>query len=81
MEVGNHKLKFSNDQQDLLQTLTSKIAQLDLSNKASSSNTKSLNVIEEITPENVDEIQAMFEDKDPQVNKIILIFSMKKEVK
>ena len=28
-------------------------------------------MIEEITPKNVDEIQALFEDKDPQINKIV----------
>ena len=80
-EVGNHKLKFSNHQQDLLQTLTSKIAQLDLSNKASSSNTKSINVIEEITPENVDEIHTLFEDKDPQINRIAHKFKQQSRIR
>ncbi|KAL6342400.1 hypothetical protein AAG906_009073 [Vitis piasezkii] len=58
-----------------------KIAQLDLSNKASSSNTKSINVIEEITPENVDEIQAMFEEKDPQINKIVHKFKQQSKTR
>ena len=65
MEVGNHNLKFSNDANDLMKTLTNKIAQLDLSNKASSSNRMSVNMIEEITPENVEQIQAMFEENNP----------------
>ena len=63
-EVGKHKLKCSNDPNELIQTLTNKIAQLDLLNKASTSNsnTKFVNVIEEITLENVDQIQAIFEE-------------------
>ena len=35
----------SNNNNDLIQTLTKKIEQLDLSNKASTLNTKSVNVI------------------------------------
>ena len=45
VEVGNQTLKFSNNSNDLIETLTKKIEQLDLSNKASTSNTKFVNVI------------------------------------
>ena len=45
MEVGNQTLKFSNNSNDLIQTLTKKIEQLDLSNMTSTSNTKFVNVI------------------------------------
>ena len=54
----------------MIQTLTKKIEQFDLSNKASTSNTKSVNVITEITPKNVNQIQTMFEEQDPQINRI-----------
>ena len=37
-----------------MQTLTNKISQLDFSNRSSTSNTKSVNMIEEITPKNVE---------------------------
>ena len=70
MEVGNHKLKFSNDSNDLMQTLTDEISQLELSNRVSTSNTKSINMIEEINPENVEQIQTIFEEKDPKINRI-----------
>ena len=70
VEVGNHKLKFSNDLNDLMQTLTDEISQLELSNRVSTSNTKSINMIEEINPENVEQIQAIFEEKDPKINRI-----------
>ena len=39
-----------------MQTLTNKSAQLDLSNRVLTSNTKSVNMIEEINPENVEQI-------------------------
>ena len=39
-----------------MQTLTNKIAQLDLSNRVSTSNTKSVNMIEKINPKNVEQI-------------------------
>ena len=37
-----------------MQTLTNKISQLDFSNRSSTSNTKSVNMTEEITPKNVE---------------------------
>ena len=68
-EVGNQTLKLSNNNNnDLIQILTKKIEQLDLSNKASTSNTKFVNVITKIISENVDQIQNMFEK--PQINRI-----------
>ena len=53
-----------------MQTLTNKISQLDFSNRSSTSNTKSINMTEEITPKNVEQIQAIFEEKNPQINRI-----------
>ena len=60
-----------------MQTLTNKISQLDFSNRSSTSNTKSVNMIEEITPKNVEQIQAIFEEKNPQINRIAHKFKQK----
>ena len=70
MEVGNKTLKLSNNN-DLIKTLTKRIEQLDLTHKLSTSNTKSINVITEVSPSNVDKIRAIFEEQNPQVNRII----------
>ena len=52
-EVRNKTLKLSNND-DLIKTRTKRIEQLDLTNKPLTSNTKSVNMIIEITPANVD---------------------------
>lgn len=54
----------------MVEILTKKIEQLDLLNKASISNTKPVNIITKITPENINQIQIMFEEQDPQINRI-----------
>ena len=68
-EVGNKTLKLSNND-DLIKTLTKRIEQLDLTNKPLTSNTKFVKMIIEITPTNVDQIKAIFEEQYPQINKI-----------
>ena len=69
-------LKLSNNH-DLIQTLTRKIKQLNLTNKPSTSNTKSINDIKEITPANIDQIRTIFEEHDPQINRIRHQFKQK----
>ena len=61
-EVVNKTLKLSNND-DLIKYLTKRIEQLDLTQKPSTSNIKSINVITE-TP-NIDQIKTIFEEQDP----------------
>ena len=77
VEVGNETSKNSKD--ELIKCLTKHIEQLDITLKPSISDTKSINVIIEIS--NIDKIRSTFEEHDPQINKINHQFKQETKLK
>ena len=69
-EVGSEPIKFSKSNNELINRLTNRLEQLDLSFKPSSTNTKVVNVITETSNLNIDRLKSIFKDQDPQINRI-----------